>query len=136
VYPDTNTLIYLIENRSGLSASIRARMYPAYDAVPVLVFSELTRMECRVRPLKMNDTTTLIAYEQLFSNTSYQMLGFSRAIFDLATQLRVEYGLKTPDALHLAAALHAGCDEFWSNDLRLGQAAQGKLQLITFGLTE
>ena len=36
---------------------------------------------------------------------------------------RVQHGLKTPDALHLAAALHHGCTEFWTNDDRLRAAA-------------
>ena len=36
---------------------------------------------------------------------------------------RVQHGLKTPDALHLATALHHGCTEFWTNDDRLRAAA-------------
>jgi predicted nucleic acid-binding protein len=35
--------------------------------------------------------------------------------------------------LHLAAAITAGCDEFWTNDHRLEQAAAGRLALVTFG---
>jgi len=46
-------------------------------------------------------------------------------IFDRASRLRAGYGLKTPDALHLATALHYGCDEFWTNDGRLKLAAGG-----------
>ena len=30
--------------------------------------------------------------------------------------LRVQYGLKTPDALHAATSLLAGCDMFVTND--------------------
>jgi predicted nucleic acid-binding protein len=32
-----------------------------------------------------------------------------------------EYILKTPDAIHLAAALVSGCDVFLTNDLRLNR---------------
>jgi predicted nucleic acid-binding protein len=52
---------------------------------------------------------------------------------NLATDLRAQYRLKTPDALHLAAAITAGCDEFWTNEHRLEQAAAGRLTLVTFG---
>jgi predicted nucleic acid-binding protein len=55
-----------------------------------------------------------------------------RPLFDLATQLRVRHRLKTPDALHLAAALHSGCVEFWTNDDRLANAAQDRLRLLTW----
>ena len=33
--------------------------------------------------------------------------------------LRAQYGFKTPDALHLAAAVIHGCDRFLTNDARL-----------------
>ncbi|MBK8598626.1 MAG: PIN domain-containing protein [Holophagales bacterium] len=39
--------------------------------------------------------------------------------FDLAADLRVQHGLKTPDAIHAAAAIRHGCSEFWTNDQRL-----------------
>lgn len=133
VYPDTNVLVYLIENRLALSSSVRAQMYPAHDPMPVLVFSELTRMECLVQPMRSGDDVVLTAYEKLFGNAAYRMAGFTRQTFELATQLRVQHRLKTPDALHLAAAITSGCNEFWTNDHRLAQAAQGHLQLVTFG---
>jgi predicted nucleic acid-binding protein len=39
----------------------------------------------------------------------------------MAAELRAASGVKTPDALHLATALHHGCDEFWTNDDRLAR---------------
>ena len=44
-------------------------------------------------------------------------------VFARALGLRVQHGLKTPDALHLATALHHGCTELWTNDDRLRSAA-------------
>lgn len=37
-----------------------------------------------------------------------------------------------PDALHLAAALHGGCDQFWTNDHRLEKAADGRIAIVAF----
>jgi predicted nucleic acid-binding protein len=34
--------------------------------------------------------------------------------------------------LHLAAAITAGCDEFWTNDRRLEDAAAGRISVVTF----
>ena len=35
----------------------------------------------------------------------------SRVVFDLATDLRARHRLKTPDALHQAAAIRTRCDD-------------------------
>jgi predicted nucleic acid-binding protein len=48
-----------------------------------------------------------------------EMIALNRAVFEQATRLRAKNQLKTPDALHLAAAVHAGCDELWTNDQQL-----------------
>jgi uncharacterized protein len=46
------------------------------------------------------------------------------AIYDSAARFRAAHrALKTPDALHFAAALHHGCTEFWTNDDRLAAVA-------------
>ena len=50
-------------------------------------------------------------------------------VFDLATELRAEHGIKTPDALHLAAAIHGGCDALWTNDKRLARAAAERIRI-------
>ena len=44
-------------------------------------------------------------------------------VFERALDLRVRYGLKTPDALHQATAIHHGCTESRTNDDRLRAAA-------------
>jgi predicted nucleic acid-binding protein len=38
--------------------------------------------------------------------------------------------LKTPDALHLAIAIHANCSEFWTNDKKLVKAAGKSLSVM------
>jgi uncharacterized protein len=52
------------------------------------------------------------------------VLPIEREVFRRAAQLRADFaGLKTPDAIHLATALHYGSDEFWTNDNRLNHIA-------------
>jgi len=45
-------------------------------------------------------------------------------VFRIATELRARHRIKTPDALHLATAMHYGCCEFWTNDDRLNTVAE------------
>ncbi len=132
IYPDACVLIYLVEQREPWATAIRERLLPATAAPPTLVFSELTRMECRMHPIRQGDAAQLAAFDVLFGNRGYQTRALDREVFEQATRLRAEHGVKTPDVLHLAAALVTGCDEFWTNDLRLQRAAQGRITVVGF----
>jgi predicted nucleic acid-binding protein len=52
-------------------------------------------------------------------------LDMPEPVYLQAGQLRARFGLKTPDALHLACAQHHRCDALWTNDDRLAQASEG-----------
>jgi uncharacterized protein len=40
--------------------------------------------------------------------------------------------ISTPNALHLAAAIDAGCEEFLTHDRRLERAAASRLAVVAF----
>jgi predicted nucleic acid-binding protein len=52
-------------------------------------------------------------------------LPLPEAVFLQAARARAQFGLKTPDAIHLAAAQHHRCAALWTNDDRLAQAGHG-----------
>jgi len=56
------------------------------------------------------------------------LLEMSDSVLLLAAQLRARFGLKTPDALHLACAQHHECTALWTNDERLAQSGHGLAQ--------
>ncbi|MBK9943318.1 MAG: PIN domain-containing protein [Kouleothrix sp.] len=47
---------------------------------------------------------------------SVHLYPIERPIIEQALNLRATVGLRTPDALHAATALQAGCDLFITND--------------------
>ena len=125
IYLDACMIIDLVEGVPNLQRRLREAIRGR-----TLVSTELARLESRVGALREQRTAHLATYRQLFEDCEMQPM--DRAVFDLATDLRVRHRLKTPDALHLAAALHSGCGEFWTNDERLVAAAQGHLEIVTF----
>lgn len=131
VYPDACVLIYLIEEHPELHPRIDA----AVRAVPNLAFtlSELLRLECRVRPMKQGNRELLEKFDRFFANPTHVYIPASRPVFNLATEFRAHHGLRTPDALHLATAIHAECNEFWTNDRRLEKAAADHINIVTYG---
>jgi uncharacterized protein len=65
-----------------------------------------------------------------------EIIALNRAVFDQATLLRAQSHLKTPDALHLAAAIHAGCQEFWTDDKQLKATASQSLKVLDWSALE
>jgi predicted nucleic acid-binding protein len=59
-------------------------------------------------------------YEQLLTRSrGILVIDLSRDQLRAAAQLRATTGMKTPDALQLAAALTTGCTAFVTNDRRM-----------------
>ncbi len=119
IYLDSCVVIYLREGAPEQKARVHERMSAASAAGSVFGVSELVRFECRVGPLRRDDLPLLADYEAFFSLMELLFVPLERAAFDRAAELRATLALKTPDALHAAAALTGGCDEFWTNDRRL-----------------
>jgi len=89
--------------------------------------SELVRMESRLQAIRDHREDILSVYDDYFERC--EMVPFDRPLFDLASRLRIDHRLKTPDALHLAAAIIAECEQFWTNDDHLAKAAGGKIEV-------
>lgn len=131
VYPDACMVIDLVQGEPALGQRVNAALNPASGPAPEVFYSDLTRLECRVRPLAASDTALLARYDRFFSTPGYVRVALDSAVFDQATELRAHHRLKTPDALHLAAAIAWGCEEFWTNDDRLIRAAGGRIRIVT-----
>jgi len=121
VYLDSAPLIYLIENVAPYALVLTRRL--AQPGV-TQVCSELSRLECRVKPLRDGEADLLAAFDTYFSDIIFFIIPLSRSIIDRATDLRARYGFKTPDAIHLAAAIYAECDLFLTNDRRLDRCRE------------
>jgi uncharacterized protein len=108
-------LIYLLDGPEPFSQAVASAMRSARGAA--FCFSDLVRLECLIDPIRRGDEEQRNVFEAQFQRMTY--LSLSPAVFDLAAELRAQYRSKTPDALHAAAAIFHGCDEFWTNDRRL-----------------
>ena len=120
IYLDSCVVIYLVEEQPTFAPAIEGLL--ANHSNAVLHISSLTEMECLVLPLRNQNQLLVDKFRNWFGNVV--VFSNERAVFQQAAQLRAEHkSLKTPDAIHLATALHYGCDEFWTNDGRLAKAA-------------
>jgi len=131
-YLDSCVVIYLIQGPESLSSVVRTALRAQGQEPLQFAISDLTLLECRVLPLRENKDELLAQFDDFFASEEIEKTDLGSEVFALATELRARYGTKTPDALHLAAAILAGCSEFWTNDRRLRAATEGRLHLKVF----
>jgi uncharacterized protein len=117
-YLDTSPIIYDVEDTAPFAAAVDAKLSVAGL---MLVTSELTRLECRVKPLRESNAKLLQDFDDYFLFTIAELIPLTRDVIDRATEIRANFNFKTPDSLHLAAAMISHCDVFLTNDQRLSR---------------
>lgn len=88
-----------------------------------LAISPLVQLECLVGPLRRGDPVLKEAYESVFR--LLQPLDMPEQVYVQAAGVRAQFGLRTPDALHLSCARHHRCEALWTNDDRMARASHG-----------
>jgi predicted nucleic acid-binding protein len=117
---DSSIFIYFIEAHPQFLPVIE----PVFSAVAAhdlaAVTSSITLLEVLVHPLRANQPALAAEYEQILTRSSgVTLIPLDLALLRRAAHLRATSGLKTPDALQLAAALQSGCSVFLTNDERI-----------------
>jgi predicted nucleic acid-binding protein len=120
IFFDSCIAIYLVEERPEYAERIHARLAGSRAQI---AYSPLVEMECLLLPMRQQRLELLERFRHFFALS--HRLNLPDAVYEKATELRARHGLKTPDALHLATALHHRCDELWTNDARLSHVSGG-----------
>jgi predicted nucleic acid-binding protein len=125
VYIETAPFIYIVE-RPPASAEIIANIFQFINLQAIEMFtSTVTLTEVLTKPIKLGDKSIEQRHLDLFNNTQLlSLIPVTKEIALQAAQLRAAYGLRTPDALHLATALNQGCNAFLTNDKALRRVSE------------
>ena len=128
VYLDTCVVIYRVEEPPEFLPLIQVAIarYPS----GVFCVSPLVYLECLVGALRSSQVDLVERYKAFLD--ACVCLEMSMAVYRLAADLRAEYGLKTPDALHLATAKYHNCEVFLTNDDRLKRVV-GEMMVNALG---
>lgn len=120
IYVDSCILIYALEDDGARGAAARRALAGAETR---LATSPLALTECLIGPLRSDDLVLRDRHLQLYDR--FVTIPLDGDAFVRAAELRARFGLRTPDALHLAAAQIADCEALWTNDRRLAAASHG-----------
>ena len=122
IYLDACLAIYLVEQHPRWGALLERKMAAQIGAA-MFAISPLVKCECLVAPIKQDDVGLRRDFGDFFGQ--HLSLPMPEPVYLLAAELRARFGLRTPDALHLACAQHHRCDAVWTNDDRLARASRG-----------
>lgn len=131
-YLDASAIIYLVEGAVAAREAVARRIADAErDPAGRLFTSQLSRLECRVKPRRLGDAALLATYDAFFTRARIEVVEITAAVIDRATELRARHGFKTPDAVHLACAIEAGADGFVTGDAALARCTDIRVDVVS-----
>ena len=116
IYLDTSAIIYSVERNEPYFTLLAPAWRQAEAGQFVVVCSELVIAETLVRPIREGYSDLVASFLAVFAAPEVDLIPTTRQLWEDTARLRAETGLKTPDALHAATALRAGCALFVAND--------------------
>jgi uncharacterized protein len=126
-YLDAVFVIYLVEQNPTFAPAVENWLVTNPCDI---VVSELTRMECLVVPVRNGDAALIAEFEDFFQTRAAEVVALSRSVLDRVVHIRAHSKFKTPDAIHFACAVEAGCDVFVTNDHDLTKFTGIRVELI------
>lgn len=131
LYLDANIIISCIEGEAPARDPLLKRIGKIETSTEsVLLTSLLSRLECRVKPLRDNDAALLNTYECFFSRRRLHVADISATVIERATELRARHGVRTPDAIHLATAWVEQADVFLTGDKSLTRCNEVRVEIV------
>jgi len=131
IYLDACTIIYIVEAVHPFRKSVIDKIDRFRSGHETrLLTSNLSRLECRVRPLQEDDAVLLRCYEDFFTKRGLLVMDITRQIIDVAADLRARYRFRTPDAVHLATAIDQKADVFLTGDADLVRCTEVNVESL------
>jgi predicted nucleic acid-binding protein len=131
LYVETAPLIYYVEENPAHVTKMDAIIAAVDSASIEAVSSVITLTEVLVHPLKLGDSHLGQEYRDiLLHGSGFRLQAVTASIAEAAAGLRARYDLRTPDALHVATAVEAGCDAFLTNDADMKRVNELKVLIL------
>ena len=116
VYVDANAIIYSVERVEPYRELLAPMWQEARAGRFTLASSELVALETLVRPVRDGNARLEMLFRSILAAAEMDLIPATLTTWEDAARIRADTGLATPDALHAATALRAGCAAFITND--------------------
>lgn len=116
IFWDACAAIYFVDNNEPWVEKVVSLVKQLDDGSGHAV-SQLSLLECRVKPLREQNAAVLAAYDRFFSRNDLLQVPLNKQVVLEAARIRAAYNLQTPDALQAASAISLpGAVRFLTND--------------------
>lgn len=129
---DSCVMIYHLEGDESFAPAAGQVLSRVQQGRNSAVMSTLALLEIQVGPYRKDAQDLADRYYALLSAwPNCRWIPLTYPIADRAARLRAQYGIATPDAIHLATAIEAGAGLFVTNDTQLPKL--GELTYLILG---
>lgn len=117
---DTNCFIYYLENNPKYADKLEKVFRGIQDGNNNAFMSIISFLEILVKPKKDNNIFIENKYKLMLTNyPNLSIIDMEYNIADIASRLRANYKIKTPDAIIVATGIAMNVDYIITNDIRL-----------------
>lgn len=125
VFVDTNIAAYAFGEDAAKKAKAR-ELLAEHPSISTQVVNEFLNI-CRIK-LKIDVAARHRLAQELMAGCD--VVALNPAVVEKAMAIEARHGLNFWDCLILAAALLAGCDTLYSEDMQDGQVFEGRLTVV------
>ena len=130
---DACAIIYRVEAVEPYLSKLKRTLaqWHRIEQPATIAVSRLSLIECRVKPLRDKDRTTLGLYRGFFTAPGLRIVELDARVVDRATVIRADTNLTTADAIQAASALSlGGALQLFTNDEKFKRVRGLKVVLI------
>jgi predicted nucleic acid-binding protein len=125
IFFDTNTLLYLLSSDTKKADWVSKNLEQS-NVISVQVLNEFT--SASIRKIKISNSE-LDEFLDLFTST-FNVRSLDIDTFETGLMVSRRYGYQHYDSMIIAAALQAGCEKLYSEDMQHRQVIDKRLQIV------
>jgi predicted nucleic acid-binding protein len=125
IFFDTNTLLYLLSSDTKKADWVSKNLQQS-NVISVQVLNEFT--SASIRKIKISNNE-LDEFLDLFTST-FNVRSLDINTFETGLMVSRRYGYHHYDSMIIAAALQAGCEKLYSEDMQHRQIIDKRLQIV------
>ncbi|MBU3604868.1 PIN domain-containing protein [Polynucleobacter sp. AP-Kaivos-20-H2] len=125
IFFDTNTLLYLLSSDTKKADWVTKNLQQS-NVISVQVLNEFT--SASIRKIKISNGE-LDEFLDLFTST-FNVRSLDIDTFETGLMVSRRYGYHHYDSMIIAAALQAGCEKLYSEDMQHRQVIDKRLQIV------